>query len=115
MQVSLIIPRVDDKTKVILMKMHSRNIKNKYSPQEIHNNKQKTAGMLVTESPDWDAPKPLFSIKTNKQSEKSGNQGQINHRNLSRLLNLYFAISWCGLDGAQYPTRLKMVGPTSSI
>ena len=51
-------------------------------------NKEHQAGMLVTESPDWDAPKPSFSIKTNKQLEKSGNQGQINHRNWSLFLSL---------------------------
>ena len=41
-------------------------------------NKQKTARMHHTESQSGDAPKPKFSMKTNKQIEKSGNQGQIN-------------------------------------
>ena len=31
-----------------------------------------TAGMHHTESPDCDAPKPQFSMKTNKQIEKCG-------------------------------------------
>ena len=30
--------------------------------------KKETAGMLVTESADWDAPKPTFSMKTNNKS-----------------------------------------------
>ena len=45
--------------------------------------------MLVTESQRGDAPKPPFSIKTNKELEKSGNQGQINHRNWSLFLSLH--------------------------
>ena len=44
--------------------------------------------MLVTESPDWDAPKPTFSMKANNKLENSGNQGQINHRNWSLFLSL---------------------------
>ena len=44
--------------------------------------------MLVTESQSGDAPKPNFSMKTDETSEKSRNQGQINHRNLSLFLSL---------------------------
>ena len=45
--------------------------------------------MLVTESQSGDAPKRKCSIKTNKKVEESGNQGQINHRNLSLFLSLH--------------------------
>ena len=40
-------------------------------PQKVTLEKTKNpAGMLVTESPDWDAPKPQFSMKTNKKNKK---------------------------------------------
>ena len=44
--------------------------------------------MLVTESQSGDAPKPTFSMNTYNKLEKSGNQGQINHRNVSLFLSL---------------------------
>ena len=54
--------------------------KSVFLKSDINNNKKPPAGMLVTESPDWDAPKPQFPIQTNTQSwKKTGNQGQINH------------------------------------
>ena len=68
--------------------------------------------MLVTESQSGDAPKPQFSMKTNQNYEKSGNQDQINHRNWSLLLPycmksmlsivqgllLYWSRLWCSLQ-----------------
>ena len=44
--------------------------------------------MLATEVRSGDAPKPMFSMKNNEQFKKSGNQPQINHRNLSLFLSL---------------------------
>ena len=49
----------------------------------------KTAGKLATEVRTGDAPKPIFSMKTNKTFESSGNQDQINHRNWSLFLSLH--------------------------
>ena len=53
--------------------------------------KKSPARMLATESPDWDAPKPQFSIKTNNKSEKSGNQSQINHENWLLFMSLHYS------------------------
>ena len=51
--------------------------------------REKTAGMLATEVRSGDALKPKFSVKTDDKSNKSGNQPQINHRNLSLFLSLH--------------------------
>ena len=68
----------------MLKKNNSKHV----SSPKLHIKCKKTAGVLVTESPDWDAAKNPVSIKTNNQLEKSRNQGQINHRNLSLFLSL---------------------------
>ena len=44
--------------------------------------------MLATEVRSGDAPKPSFSMKPYEKSKTSGNQHQINHKNVSLFLNL---------------------------
>ena len=61
--------------------------------------------MLVTESPDWDAPKPPVSMTTNNKLEKSGNQGHINHRNWSLSLSLLL-MEWPTMEPSM-PQRVR--------
>ena len=73
MQVLLMVPRVDSQLG------YQKSLKAKFMffcQSDITKTKKskQTAGMLVTESPDWDAPKRQFSIQTNnklKQTEIS--------------------------------------------
>ena len=74
---------------VILEKNHWGITKNLVFSSMSHKKKQKAAGMLVTGVRSGDAPKPQFSMKTNKQIEKAGNQGQVNHRNWFLFLSLH--------------------------
>ena len=48
--------------------------------------------MLATEVRSGDAPKPPFSMKSYNKLRQSGNQVQINHRNVSLFLSLCFAL-----------------------
>ena len=59
----------------------------------------KTAGKLATEVRSGDAPKPSFSINTDDKLKKSGNQPQINHRNLSLFLSLQLGMNMNRHDG----------------
>ena len=90
MLVLLMVPRFDDKLGSFRRKVIEKSKRIMFfSKSDI--NKQtnkKTAGMLATEVRTGDAPKPQFSMKTGAKLKKSGNQPQINHRNLSLFLSL---------------------------